>query len=39
MELTLNFFLIGDLNNDLLDEGGNFLSRFIDNYKLMNRLG
>jgi len=24
MDLTLNFFLIGDLNNDLIEEKGNF---------------
>ena len=35
-DLTLNLFIIGDLNNDLLNQNGTHLSRFMHRYELVN---
>ncbi len=36
LDLTFNLFIIGDLNNDLLNQNGTHLSRFMHRYELIN---
>ena len=36
LDLTLNLFIIGDLNNDLFNQIGTYLSRFMHRYELVN---